>query len=120
MADFKDDEHLDVCQNIEVGLKQEYEENPTLTDLLCINALENACIAIKQEFGYAKNQKVSASPETEGVINWCVSIGLERIGNVNELTLKDFIRRIDKIKKSVRRHSASGSRGYYEFIKNYV
>ena len=41
MVDFGDDKHLDVCQNIEFGLKKEYEKNPNLTDTQCIFALEN-------------------------------------------------------------------------------
>jgi len=28
--------------------------------------------------------------------------------------------RLDKVKKSVEQHSATGRRGYYEFIKKYV
>lgn len=50
---FENDEHLDVCQNIEVGLKEEYENNNKLTDIKTIFALENAKIAIKREFGFA-------------------------------------------------------------------
>lgn len=33
--DFNGDEHLDVCQNIEAGLKRQYEFHPDLTDSLC-------------------------------------------------------------------------------------
>ena len=62
---FKNDEHLDVCQNIEVGLKEEYENNENLTDIKTIFALENAKIAIKQEFGFAKNEKVSIDDDTK-------------------------------------------------------
>lgn len=53
--DFNDDIHLEVCQNIEVCLRLQYEPNPELTDAKCIFALENAKIAIKKEFGFAKN-----------------------------------------------------------------
>ena len=120
MKDFNDDDHLDVCQNIEAGLKFEYENNLNLTDLLCINGLENAKIVIKQEFGFAKNERVSTSLETEGIVLWCRSVGLERIEKINNLTLKEYLARIDKVKNSVKRHSAFGKRSYYEFIKNYV
>ena len=118
--DFNDDEHLDVCQNIEVGLKQQYELNDALTDTLCVFALEAAKIAVKQHCGFAKNEKVSSHPLAQGVIEWCVSVGAERIGKVNDLTLKDYLNRIDKIKRSVRRHSSFGERAYYEFIRDYV
>ena len=120
MKDWKEDEHLDVCQNIEFGLKTAYEKHPGLTDMLCINGLENAAIAVKKEFGFARNQQVSVSPETESIVSWCVQIGRERIEKINDLTLKEYLARIDKIKKSVKRHSDYGRRGYYEFIKNYI
>jgi hypothetical protein len=117
--DFNDDKHLDVCQNIEFGLKREYERNPHLTDSLCILALENAKVAAKQQFGYAKNEPVSSTNEIQGVIQWCVAIALERVGKVNDLTLKEFLARLEKIKRSVELHSGAGSRSYFEFIRKY-
>ncbi len=42
------------------------------------------------------------------------------LGKVNDLTLKEYIARLDKIKRSVKRHSAYGVRGYYDFIKNFI
>ncbi len=118
--DFNNDQHLDVCQNIEVGLKEQYELNPGLTDALCVFALEAGKIAIKQRSGYAKNEKVTDHPLAQGIIAWCVHVGEERIGKVNNLTLKDYLNRIDKIKRSVKRHSTDGQRAYYEFIRNYI
>ena len=120
MKDFNDDEHIDVCENIEVALKLEYENNPGLTDTLCIFALDNAKIAIKQSFGFAKNERVKTQPNTEGIINSCLEIGKVRIDNVNNLSLKEYLKRIDKVQASVKRHSSFGTRGYYEFIKKYV
>jgi hypothetical protein len=117
--DFSDDKHLDVCQNIEAGLKHEYDCNPKLTDTLCIFALENAKIAVKQQFGYAQNESVSKHNEVQGVINWCVTIALERIDKVNGLTLKEYLARIEKIRRSVQLHSGGGSRSYYEFIRDF-
>jgi len=116
---FKNDEYLDVYQNIEFGLKQEYEKNENLTDRKVIYALENAKVAVKQEYGFAKNEKVVIEDDYKGVINWCVYIGKERINKVNNLKLKNYISSIDKIRRSVNRH-ANGHRGYYDFIKNYV
>lgn len=118
--DFNDDEHIAVCQNIEVVLREQYELHPDLTDTQCMFALDSAKVAIKKEFGYAKNERVRSKEETQGIINWCVAIGLERIDKVNNLTLKEYINRLEKIRKSVERHSKFGTRGYYEFIKNYV
>ena len=115
---FEDDEHLDVCQNIEFGLKTEYEENSALTDVDCMYALDNAKVAVKKKLGYAKNENVTDLENAQGIINWCVTIGLERINE--DLTLKEYLKRIDKVKKSVRRHSVYGKRSYYEFIKQFV
>jgi|SRR3990172_10016722 len=118
--DFNDDKHLDVCQNIEVGLKEQYELNPALTDAICIFALDNAKVAVKKQFGYAKNEKVTGHPLAKGIIDWCLYVGVERVGKENNLTLTEYLARIEKIKRSVARHSAYGARGYYEFIKDYV
>lgn len=118
--DFGDDEHIDVCQNIEVGLKREYELHPEMSDILCVFALEGAKTAIKKHFGYARNEKACDHPLAKGIIEWCIAIGVERIGKVNDLTLQDFLTRIEKVKRSVKRHSAYGTRGYYEFIKDFV
>lgn len=120
MKDFNDDKHLDVCQDIEMGLVFRYEMHPRLTDLLCMLALDNAKIAIKQAFGFAKNESVPRTDETAGIIDDCVARGLARIGKVNDLTLKEYLARIDKIRRSVARHHAlDGSRGYYNFIKKF-
>lgn len=118
--DFNDDEHIDVCQNIEAGLREQYELHSELTDTQCIFALENAKVAIKKEFGYSKNERITDMEEVQGIINWCVALGLERIEIVNNLTLKEYVARIEKIRKSVKRHSNYGRRGYYNFIKQYV
>ena len=118
--EYETEEYLDVLQTIEVGLKEEYENNDNLTDIKTVFALENSKIAIKQEFGFAKNEKVSIDDDTKGIIDWCVSVGKERINKINDLNLKDYVKIIDKIKRSVERHSDYGRRGYYEFIKDYV
>lgn len=120
MIDFNEDKHIDVCQNIELGLRREYDENPELTDTKCMFALDAAKVVIKQEFGFAKNQRVNRITGTEGIIDWCVDVGCARIDQANDLTLKEYIARLEKIKRSVKRHSAAGPRGYYEFIRHYV
>ena len=117
---FNDDKYLEVCQNIEVGLKAQYEINPDLTDSICVFALENAKVAIKKEFGFAKNEKVTDMKTAQGIIEWCVAIGLERIDKGNDLTLKEYLAQLERIRKSVVKHSKSGTRGYFQFIKKYV
>jgi hypothetical protein len=116
----EDDKFLDVLQNIEVGMRIEYEKNEHLTDRLTINALDNAKIAVKQEFGFAKNQKIIVDDDTKGIIDWCVAIGKKRINQDDNMTLEDYLNRIEKVKKSVIRHSQYGRREYYEFIKDFV
>jgi hypothetical protein len=115
--DFNDNKHLDVCQNIEASLKHEYDFNPKLTDTLCIFALENVKIAVKQQFGYAQNESVSKHSEVQGVIKWCVNIAIERVDKINDLTLKEYLAHIEKIRISVQLHASGGSRSYYEFIR---
>ena len=120
MEDLDDDDHLDVCQTIEVGLRRQYEQHVDLTDALCIFALEGAKTAIRKQFGYAKNEKVTEHPLARGVIEWCVAAGMERIGKVNNLTLPEYVARIEKVRRSVKLHSEYGMRGYYEFIRHFV
>lgn len=117
---FQDDPHLDVCQSIETGLKLQYDRHPSLTDVRCIFALENGKVAARQHFGFGKNEIVSRSSDIDGIIDWCVQVAGERVGKVNKLTRKEFNARVDKIIRSVRRHSQYGSRSYYEFIRNYL
>ncbi len=117
--DFADDPNLDVCQNIEYGLAEQYRENSKLTDAMCIFALEQAKIAVKQQHGFAKNEKVSDAPDAQGIIAWCVQIGEERIGQINDLTLKEYIASIEKIRASVERHSRGGG-SYFEFISRFM
>ncbi len=57
--DFNGDKHLDVCQNLEVGLKRQYELNADLTHTLCIFALDGTKTAIRKHFGYAEYEKAA-------------------------------------------------------------
>ncbi|TAF98801.1 MAG: hypothetical protein EAZ30_08840 [Betaproteobacteria bacterium] len=116
MKDFNDDPHLDVCQNIEAVLINCYRTNAQLTDAVCEFALHNVKIAIKQHFGFAQNERVSQTEAVAPIVTRCVDIGVARIGKINDLTLKEFVARIDKIKASVRRHSYDGPRAYFEFV----
>jgi hypothetical protein len=109
-VDFNEDKHLDVCQSIEVGLKQQYELQSELTDILCVFALDAAKTAIKQRCGYAKNEKVTDHPLAQGIIARRVFVGEERIGKINGLTFKEYHIQIDKIKRRVNRHSTDGQR----------
>ena len=117
---FGDDKYLDVCQNIEVGLKVAYERDSGLTDEMCSYALERAKAAVKQRFGYGKNEPSSVRPELQGIVDWCVLVAAERVNESTGPTLKDFLARMDKVNRSVRRHARDGSRSYYEFIREFL
>jgi hypothetical protein len=112
-----DDKYIDVCQNIEAGLKVEYERNSRLTDERCSYALERAKAAVKHRFGYGANESSSVSPELQGIVDWCVAVAAERVNESTGPTLKEFLARMDKVNRSVRRHAHDGSRSYYEFIR---
>jgi hypothetical protein len=120
VRDSNDGKFLEVLAQIEVGLKREYELNPELTDARSMLALDNAKIAIKQEHGFARNEVMKVQAGTQGIVDWCVGVGQACIGETDGPTLKEFVARLDKVKKSVEQHSATGRRGYYEFIKKYV
>ena len=117
---FGDDKFLDVCQNIEAGLKPEYERNQSLTDERCAYALERAKVAVKQRFGYGANESSSVTADLQGIVDWCVSVANERVNETTGPTLKEFLARIDKVTRSVRRHAKDGSRSYYSFVKDFL
>lgn len=113
-------QELYLCQAIETGLSAKYQQTPELTDALCIIGLDNSIIALKQKFGFAKNESVISRPAIDGVIAHVVNIGLVNLDQMGDLTLKEYLAVISKIKKSVVRHSAFGPRAYGDFIKDYV
>jgi hypothetical protein len=82
--------------------------------------LDKAKIAVKQRFGYAANESSSVSPDLQGVIDWCVTVANARVNESSGPTLKEFLARIDKVTRSVRRHAKDGSRSYYSFIKDFL
>ena len=117
---YNDDKYLDVCQNIEAGLKAEYERNGGLTDVQCSYALDRAKAAVKQRFGYGKNEPSSVSPDIQGIVDWCVAVAGERVNESTGPTLKEFLAQIEKVNRSVRRHARDGSRSYYAFIRMFL
>lgn len=115
-----DDKFLDVCQNIEAGLKLEYERNPDLTDTRCAYALERAKIAVKHRFGYGLNESCVVDPDQQGIVDWCVAVAGQRVNVPDGPTLKEFNSRMDKVARSVRLHSQDGSRAYFEFVRRFL
>jgi hypothetical protein len=117
---FNDDKFLDVCQSLEAGLKAEYDRNSLLTDEQCAYALERAKSAVRQKFGYGMNESSSVSPELQGIVDWCVMVAVERVNESTGPNLKEFLARIDKVVRSVRRHAKDGSRSYYMFVREFL
>ena len=115
-----DEKFLDVCQNIEAGLKIQYERNPGLTDERCAFALDQAKIAVKQRFGFAKNEFCRVDPDQQGIIDWCVELAARRVDNANGPTLKEYLARMDQVRRSVRRHAPDGKRSYFHFIREFL
>ena len=115
-----DDPFLDICHAIETGLKAEYEKNPKLTDERCLFALDRAKIAVKQRFGFAANESCRVDPDLQGVVEGCVELAAQRVNDEHGPTLREFIARVDKIGRSVRRHGRGGNRSYYEFIREFL
>jgi hypothetical protein len=114
------EQELSLCQGIETELRMEYDKTAELTDALCAIGLDNTIIALKHHFGFARNETVLIHPAFAGIIDGISEMGITIIGNTEGITLKDFIAVINKIKKSVIRHSADGPSAYYAFIKQYV
>ena len=117
---FSDDKYLDVCQNIEAGLKMAYERDLGLTDEKCVYALDRAKIAVKHRFGYGLNESIAVGPELQGIVDWCVQVAGDRVNDATGPTLKEFLTRMDKVGRSVKRHSSDGRRAYYLFVRDFL
>lgn len=115
----EDDTYQALLFDIETILVAEYEKNPNLTDGQCIFGLENAKIAVKQHFGFGKSETIKRHAETDNIINNLAQLA-DKHHQANNLTPKEFITQLDKISRSVRRHSEHGHRAYYQFVKDYI
>jgi hypothetical protein len=115
-----DDRFLDVCQNIEAGLKAEYDRNAGLTDERCAFAINQARVAVKQKFGFGLNESCRVPPELQGIVDWCVAVAESRIDNTSGPTLREFLTRMDKVNRSIPRHAQDGTRSYYHFIREFL
>ena len=115
-----DDKYLDVCQKLEIGLKVQYERNLQLTDERCAYALDRAKIAVKHRFGYGLNESGAVDSELQGIVDWCVQVAEERVSDATGPTLKEFLTRMDKVGRSIRRHASDGRRSYYLFVRDFL
>jgi len=71
-----------VCMNA----NQEMRLSQFIETALCMLGLYNAVIAIKQAFGFAKNEMIFDHSAIKSVIAHVVDIGLNNIGNVSFTT----------------------------------
>ena len=117
-----EDRKLFICQNIEFVLKQEYERNPAMTDAICARALDNAKIGCKHQFGFAQNETMSGAEEIRGIVLVCMAIAQKQVGELETVTLKEYVACLEKIRRSVDRHAdgGGGGRSYYEFVRHYL
>jgi hypothetical protein len=118
--DGPDEPFLDVLQNIEVILKDNYEKDAAFTDSMATRIIDMVKILIKKKHGYGLTRLCEVPSGSQDVVNALVEIGEERIGKINDLTLEHFCRCLDKVGRSIERRRQTGVRGYYEFIRKYV
>jgi len=117
----KEDNNIDVLQNIEIGLKIAYEENASATDAMMMLALNKARVAVKQLFGYGRGQIGTPNgPFETKVVGHVLEIAQMRIVEMKSITPDEFDKCISKVSRSVDTHRAHGPRGYYDFIQEYV
>ncbi|MES9903527.1 MAG: hypothetical protein ABW168_12745 [Sedimenticola sp.] len=65
-------------------------------------------------------QIVTDNQQVKEIIDWCVTVGVQRAKEDGDLSLKEYVKRIEKVKKSVKRHSLFGPRGYYQFVAKFL
>lgn len=118
MNEDDNDPFLPILKDIEGGLVDIYDSDPGLTDASVMFALEIGKIAIKQAHGYAKSQNGTPGPEHLAVVQHVVAIGTKHIGK--GLTLDEYVKCADKVKRSVERHRSHGMRGYYDFMQQFL
>ena len=111
---------LEMLEDIERDLVIEYDANPDLTDAKVSFAMGYAKVAVKQAYGFAKKEKVSAEADIQGILNNCVITGKKWIDAYDDIDPREFCRLLDKVKRSIDRHQVDGLRGYYNFVRKYV
>ena len=121
MTSDPNDKYLDLLHEIEAKLITVYDRDFSLSDSMTIFALNKGKAAVKQAHGYGRGLNATPDNETEkDIVTFIVTLGSNRIGKVDDLTLAIYENCINQIIRSIERHRQYGVRGYYEFIKNYV
>ena len=115
-----EENELAMLQGIESALVVEYDKNQDLTDLKVAHAVDHAKIAVKQMYGFAKKETVSDAEDIQGIILSCKEVGKKWIDENEEIDSREFCRLLDKVKRSIEKHSTQGLRGYYEFVREFV
>lgn len=100
--DYKQD--LFLCEAIG-QVSAPYSGRMPVTHGLCILALENTIVSMKKHFCFSRDEYVLRHPNTDGVFESVVAVGVANIGQVDCLPLKDYVCVVTKIKKSAIRIS---------------
>ena len=66
------------------------------------------------------NESIAVGPELQGIVDWCVQVAGDRVNDATGPTLKEFLTRMDKVGRSVKRHSSDGRRAYYLFVRDFL
>jgi hypothetical protein len=135
MAEFSEEEYLDVLQNIEFAVVQVYNDNPNLTDTGTMYAVETL---IKVYGGELQGREVALpqfKPEEQEAYDAVRGMCELRLGrgsltddkgreiklDAEPLTVEEIIACLKRIRKSIETwYKRGGRRGYYEFVRQYV
>jgi hypothetical protein len=135
MAEFSEEEYLDVLQNIEFGIVQVYNDNPNLTDTGTMYAVETL---IKVYSGELQGREVALpqfKPEEREAYDAARAMCELRLGrgsltddkgreiklDAEPLTVEEIIACLKRVRKSIETwYKRGGRRGYYEFVRQYL
>jgi hypothetical protein len=129
---WKEEEHLDVLQNIEFGIMQIYRAEKDLIDADALDAVD-ALVRhyVAEENGrQASEHRLTGKPvrvflSVKEMCEW--RLGRQNLaadsgyGPTPPITVPELVRCLRRIQKSIRRWTEVGGRtGYLEFVSQYV
>jgi hypothetical protein len=134
MAEFSEEEYLDVLQNIEFAIVAVYRDHPNLVDTGTLYAVETL---IKVYSGELREREVALpqfKPEEQAVYDAARGMCEWRLGRssmkddkgkdvkaVQPLTVEEIIRCLKRIQKSIETwYKRGGRRGYYAFVNQFI
>jgi hypothetical protein len=106
-TDWNDDRYLPLLMNIESAITAVYRTDPALKDKQVIAVLE--CLATKPEMSLANPLAVS------------IQDNLKLTLSLYNFSRREVLGTLKRVLKSVKRHhKLDGSRGYLDFVKDYI